>query len=73
MCLKAFCHSCGKFLLTEEKAKEYTNLKGTHNVIVTKLKREENKFVVDFSTKGIVVKQSPKEKFVEIVTDHQEF
>lgn len=27
MCLKAFCHSCGKFLLSEEKAKEYPNLK----------------------------------------------
>jgi hypothetical protein len=53
--------------------KEYTNLKGIHNVIITKLEREENKFVIDISAKGVIVKQSPKEKFVEIVTDHQEF
>ncbi len=27
MCLKAFCSSCGKFLVDAEKIKEYTNLK----------------------------------------------
>jgi hypothetical protein len=53
--------------------KEYTSLKGTYNVHVAKLGREMNKFVVDISTKKVVVKQSPKNIFVEIVTNQQDF
>jgi hypothetical protein len=53
--------------------KEYDDLNGTFNVIITKLDREENAFVVDISKEKVILEKSPKEKFVEIVTSEEDW
>ena len=54
-------------------SKEYVNLSGKYNVIVTKLGREENVFVVEISNEKVALEQSPKKKFVEIVTNKEDW
>ena len=53
--------------------KEYEDLSGKFNVIVSKLGREENVFVVNISKEKITIEKSPKEKFVEIVTSEEDW
>ena len=53
--------------------KEYTNLNGTYSVTITKLGRDENTFTVSISNKKATVEQSPDEKFVEVVTNEEEW
>jgi hypothetical protein len=53
--------------------KEFTELNGTYNVIVKKLGREENVFTVAISQNGVTVERGPKKKFVEIVTNEEEW
>ncbi len=53
--------------------KEYEGLNGTFTVIVTKLDRMENIFVVNISEKLVTIVKSPKMKFVEFVTNEQDW
>jgi hypothetical protein len=53
--------------------KEYDGLSGTFTVIVTKLDREENVFVVDISTQNVALIKGPKTKFVEVVTEENDW
>ena len=53
--------------------KEFSNLDGTYHVIVTKLERGENIFVVDISSQKVILQKSPTNKFIEIVTSFEEW
>ena len=48
--------------------KEYENLKGVHDFIITKLDGEENVFSLSLAENKIAILKSPKRPFVDIVT-----
>ncbi len=48
--------------------KEFTNLNGTYEIIISKLHREMNTFSAAISNEKVVVTQSPDDRFVDIVT-----
>ncbi len=52
---------------------EFRNLRGTYTVIVSKPGREENTFSVRISGDSVTIESVPKKKFVEIVTDENEW
>lgn len=52
---------------------EIENLSGRYEIVVCKLDRQVNAFTVLISEDSITVEKSPKDKFVEIVTDHAEW
>ncbi|HUL44271.1 MAG TPA: hypothetical protein VLY03_07935 [Bacteroidota bacterium] len=52
---------------------DFPGLNGTYDVVITKLDHAENRFTVDISRDEIVVRSSPQERFVDLVTDKEEF
>ncbi len=56
-----------------EFSAELKEMKGSFTVIISKLRKEENTFTVNISRKGVIVEKSPKTKFVEIVTNKEEW
>lgn len=52
---------------------EFRNLSGLYEVVISKLDREVNSFCVHNSDKAIIVKKIPKKKFVEIVTNEEDW
>ena len=47
--------------------KEYENLKGVHDFIITKLDGEENAFTLSLAENKVAILKSPKKPFVDIV------
>ena len=52
---------------------EYNNLHGRYTVIVSKLNREENSYEVSVSKESVVIEKSPRKKFVDLVTNEDEW
>ena len=52
---------------------EHEQLRGLYTVAVSKLDREENVFSVRFDGDIVTVESSPRNKFVEIVTNEEEW
>lgn len=53
--------------------KEYEGLKGTYNIVVTKLDKTKNEFVVEIGEKDVKILKSPKKKFVTLTTNEEEW
>jgi len=53
--------------------KEYRNLENIEEIVVAKLDGVINSFQVKISKDSVVVKKSPKEHFVQLVTDEKEW
>jgi len=52
---------------------EYDGLNGSYDVIISKHAKYENKFIVNINKEKIVVKEIPNKRFIEIVTDENEW
>lgn len=52
---------------------EYTDLSGSYEVIVTKLRKDVNVFQVHVSPNKIVVERSPESKFVDLITQMEDW
>jgi len=52
---------------------EHKNLSGQYKLVISKLDHQENNFSVMISNKQTIVEESPKNKFVEIVTNPDEW
>ena len=52
---------------------EYSSLKGKYTVIISKLDKEENAFTVDISEHKVVLEESPKKHFVDVVTTEEDW
>jgi len=52
---------------------EYRNFRGLYDVIVSKPGRDDNTFSVRISDKKVIIESAPKKKFVEVVTDEEEW
>ncbi len=52
---------------------EFRNFRGVYDVIVSKPGRDDNAFAVRISESAVHVESVPKKKFVEIVTDEEEW
>lgn len=56
-----------------EFSAELKEMKGNYTVVISKLDKEENSFTVSISRKIITVEKGPEIKFVDIVTNEQEW
>ncbi len=52
---------------------EYADLRGPYEIVISKLDREENSFGVTISDRQVTLERAPKKKFVEVVTDENEW
>jgi len=52
---------------------DFPGLDGTYDVVITKLDHAENRFTVSISRSEVTVKASPAQRFIDIVTDKEEF
>jgi len=52
---------------------DFPDLDGTYDVVVTKLDHAENRYTVTISRTGVIVQSSPAQRFIDIVTDKEEF
>ncbi len=52
---------------------EYPDLRGPYEIVISKLDREENSFGVTISDRQVTLERVPKKKFVEVVTDENEW
>jgi hypothetical protein len=52
---------------------EYDDLNGSYDVIISKHAKDKNKFTVNINKEKIVVKEIPNKRFIEIVTDENEW
>ena len=52
---------------------EYDDLNGTYDVIISKHTKNENKFTVNINKEKIVVKEIPNKRFIDIVTNENEW
>ena len=46
-------------------------LDGTYSVVVRKLGKDENTFVIQCTRTGVIVKETPHERFIDIVTSEE--
>jgi hypothetical protein len=52
---------------------EFLDLRGTYDLVISKLGREKNTFTISISNKEIILKESPQDKFVDVTTSANEF
>jgi hypothetical protein len=53
--------------------KEYDGLHGTYKIIVTKLDKTSNTFLVDIGEEHVKLLQSPVKKFITLTTNEQDW
>jgi hypothetical protein len=53
--------------------KEYRSLENIEEIVVAKLDGVKNSFQVKISKDSVVVKKSPEDKFVQLITDEKEW
>jgi hypothetical protein len=51
----------------------FPGLRGTFDLVVSKLGKDENTFVIFINERSIEVKERPKKRFLDVVTDRAEW
>ncbi len=53
--------------------KDFENLEGGYTVVVTKLGREKNVFGIDVAPTHVTLEKNPKTRFIDLVTDIEQW
>ncbi|HEV8538563.1 MAG TPA: hypothetical protein VGR15_06530 [Bacteroidota bacterium] len=52
---------------------EFANLRGNYSVVISKPNGQENSFEVNITNEKVVVEKKPRERFVDLVTNEEEW